>query len=305
MNRDTQRPPHLARAADETNDPDSFIQHLTALALLTSSFHEGVVEQPTCAEAAVELAARGFEVLPIRPRSKVPATPNGLHDASDDPRRVAEGFATRYQHCGVAVRVPEGLIVLDTDPRNGSDDTLAQLEREHGPLPATLTVESGRGDGGRHRYYRHPGGPLTSRRLGPGLDLKTHSGYVLVPPTRHPDTGEPYAWADLRPPAAAPTWLTALLRHPPTSTRPLLPRPRIGGTAALSGLVEYVERLAPGNRNAGLFWAACRAVEDAHDVVHADAALHALSEATTRMTDPLPEVEVRRTLASARTRGAA
>jgi hypothetical protein len=82
---------------------------------------------------------------------------------------------------------------------------------------------SGRGDGGQHRWFLHTGGELPSGRLGDGLDIKTHSGYVLLPPSRHPTTGQPYQWTTpTLDPAPAPAWLRALLTPP----SPALPAPR-------------------------------------------------------------------------------
>ncbi|MEI2651558.1 MAG: bifunctional DNA primase/polymerase [Microthrixaceae bacterium] len=55
--------------------------------------------------------------------------------------------------------------VLDIDVSDGKtgEDTLAELERLHGPLPATYTVITG--SGGRHLYFAYPtdGPPSTMR----------------------------------------------------------------------------------------------------------------------------------------------
>ena len=65
------------------------------------------------------------------------------------------------------------------------------------------------------------------------------------------------------------------------------------GHANAARLAAWVARLPEGNRNAGLFWAACRAAETGHPE-----ALDALAEAA--QTAGLPEDEIRRTIASAR-----
>jgi hypothetical protein len=107
------------------------------------------------------------------------------------------------------------------------------LEREHGPLPVTRVSVSGRGDGGQHRWFLHPGGRLSAARLGAGVDLKTHAGYVLLPPSRHPATGQPYAWAEptLEPAALPAAWRRLLTPAParvPAARRPSLPLGRAG-----------------------------------------------------------------------------
>ena len=103
------------------------------------------------------------------------------------------------------------MIVIDVDPRAGGLESLAALEKHCGKLPETLTTFSGRRDGGHHLYFVRPAGILSARRLGRGIDLKTSSGYVVVPPSIHPDTGKPYT-AHEAPVATPPTALTALLR---------------------------------------------------------------------------------------------
>jgi hypothetical protein len=42
--------------------------------------------------AAADYAGQGFAILPLRPRSKVPATAHGKKDASSDPAQVAAWF---------------------------------------------------------------------------------------------------------------------------------------------------------------------------------------------------------------------
>ena len=111
----------------------------------------------------------------------------------------------------IGARVPESLLVVDVDPRNGGN--LAELELFTGPLPPTLTAWSGRNDGGRHLYFLRPAGPITSTRLPDGIDLKAN-GYCIVPPSIHPATGQPYRW-EQHPVAAIPPRLRALLLPPP------------------------------------------------------------------------------------------
>ena len=171
--------------------------------------------------AALDLARAGWEVLPLA--GKVPAIKGGrgVLDASRDPERVTAWWSGRFRHSNVGARVPERLVVLDVDPRNGGADSMTALTRAHGLLPSTLSVASGRGDGGRHFYLRRPAGELSAARLGPGLDLKTHAGYVVVPPSVHPDTGQPYRrMPGPRTPAVMPAWLVSLLAPPAPPPRP-------------------------------------------------------------------------------------
>ena len=118
----------------------------------------------------------------------------------------------------------------------------------------TLTVWTGREDGGHHRYYLRPGGRFTSTRLPAGIDLKVH-GYCILPPSPHPVSGAPYRW-ELHYPAPLPARLRDLLRPLPP-----LPRPSFVASSNPDALIRFVSHLSPGERNRGTYWAACRAVE--------------------------------------------
>jgi len=138
----------------------------------------------------------------------------------------------RWPTANIGARVPAPLIVIDVDPRHGGHLALAELEAAHGPIPETLTVWSGRGDGGRHLYLRRPSGRLTDSRLGVGVDLKTSAGYAVVPPSLHPDTAQPYRW-EPRPIATPPGWLVDLLRVPEPTLRPVRP-PKLSGGPSIA-----------------------------------------------------------------------
>jgi len=178
------------------------------------------------AEAALSLAGQGWPVFPLAPGDKVPliskaAGGNGFRDGTTNLAQV-EAWARRYPTANIGARIPEHMILVDVDPRNGSGETVSRWESEYGPLPATLTVWSGRGDGGHHRYYLMPNFEPALRRLcGTGIDLKTHKvGYAVMPYSIHPDSGEPYLWAEpLRPPVPLPQWFKDLIR-PVKPSRP-------------------------------------------------------------------------------------
>lgn len=149
--------------------------------------------------AALELAKAGFEVLPLRPPcggdrclvwpakhdcAKPPATSHGFYDATTD-LDVITSWWTDCPTYNIGIRVPEGVIVLDEDPRNGG--AVADL----GALPDTLRGKTG-GDGS-HIWFRYPG-PTGSTVGGcRGIDIKTHGGYVVVGPSIHP-SGNGYGW---------------------------------------------------------------------------------------------------------------
>jgi len=109
-----------------------------------------------------------------------------------------------------------------------------------------------------HAWYR-AAGPFRAK-LCDGVDLKSHTGYLVAPPSLHP-TGRCYGWGNNLPIAPAPAWLAAMMSAPPP--RPLLPR--VSGSlfagAGDDGLLRLVA--APGgDRHNRLYWASRRAVEE-------------------------------------------
>jgi hypothetical protein len=157
---------------------------------------------------------------------------HGLFDATTDVDTVTAWWTGRYAGCNIGLRPPPHIIVIDVDPRNGGLEALAELENRHGKLPETLTTISGRGDGGYHAYFRRPPGELSGRRLGRGVDLKTHLGYVVAAPSVHPDTGKPYVRVD-HPVATPPAWLITLLLPEKPAHRITAARPRLSLSGGL------------------------------------------------------------------------
>jgi hypothetical protein len=212
---------------------------------------------PSLLAAALELASAGWAVFPCHrkgARAKAPVSslaPHGHLNATRDPE-VIRRWWHELPDALIGGAVPASLLVIDIDPRNGG--SLEAMEAIVGPLAETLTVWSGRNDGGRHLYYLRPAGEFTSSRLPPGIDLKAN-GYCILPPSPHPSTGAPYRW-ELRDPAPLPTALRELLRPaPPTPST-------FTGPTNSDALIRFVAGLTRGERNRGTYWAACRAADE-------------------------------------------
>jgi hypothetical protein len=144
--------------------------------------------------------------------------------------------------------------------------------------------------GGLHGYFA--GSDQASGRLPRHhLDFKAAGGYVLASPSQV--NGRPYTLITQQDGGGGLDWraVTDLL-EPPQPRR----EPRAEHPSEVSHLADWVAGLQEGNRNAGLYWAARRAIEagraDALDTL-AGAAISA----------GLPEAEAWRTVSSAR-RGA-
>jgi len=221
-------------------------------------------------------------VFPCRPGAKEPATPHGHQDASTDPARISSWWRQLPDaNVAIATGTP-GPDVLDVDVRpEGSGLPALQRVRLAG-LAAGARALVRTPSGGLHLYYA--GTAQGCGRL-PAcwLDFKASGGYVLAPPSQV--AGRPYVLAEHRPADGMIRW---------AAIRSLLdpPRPRPQGHAASDpgALAAWVAELPEGNRNAGLFWACCRAAEAGRDLTPLVAAAVAAG---------LPPAEAERTAASA------
>lgn len=170
-------------------------------------------DQVTLADSAEECAAEGWHVFPLVPRSKAPLTPNGFLDATTDLGRVRRWWR---QHPDANIGARTGVVfdVIDVDGDNGFR-TLAPLIAAHGPLEAgAIAVTPGKVKGGVHvgtgaHYFVAVTG-LGYTSFGGNLEMKAAGGYVVLPPSIHPDGGT-YEWAYVRAAGeafpAAPDWV--------------------------------------------------------------------------------------------------
>lgn len=231
--------------------------------------------------AALGYAADGWLVVPLHwPRigvkgtscscgkadcgsvGKHPLTASGLKDASADPV-IVSGWWDQWPsaNVGIVTGAGSGVVVLDIDPRDGGNETLAELGDEHGQLPET--VEANTGGGGMHLFFAHPGGIVrnSAGKVGPGIDVRGDGGYVVAPPSLHA-SGKRYAWALGADPAAAkpvalPAWLLAVLVEKPKPAAV----PRELGFADDAGrhwLGKALAKTEPGQRNNTGHWLACQ-----------------------------------------------
>lgn len=219
---------------------------------------------------------------------------HGLHDATTDPGQVAEWLAA-FPEGNWGIRPPVGVLVLDVDPRNEGDIELHKLQQQHGNLPPTLTARTG--SGGLHIWLSYNG--PTRGKLCPGVDIKSNSGYLVAPPSRHV-CGGTYTWADTKPAAYAPQWVKDIM-NPPVRLRPQ-PRTRGDLTRVAKGLVDYVARKQFGEVNDAVYWAACRA--DGHGILDdiLEDLVRAAGHAAGAHASHAGEMQTRRTIESARRR---
>jgi hypothetical protein len=240
-------------------------------------------------ERALAYATHGWPVLPCQPGGKQPTTRHGYLDATTDPDQITWWWQRQPEaNLAIATGHP-GPDVLDVDQHGKAGNGFAafnQLKRAGlidgaGALVATPS-------GGLHAYFA--GSDQHCGRLPRHhLDFRAHGGYIVAPPSQV--GGRPYRILSHRADPGGLDWATVhgLLepqRHPAV-------QPAKAERADLGHLAAWVERQHEGNRNDGLFWAACRAAEAGDDTVLAGLAAAARAAGLTGR-------EIATTIASAR-----
>ena len=150
---------------------------------------------------ALRYAADGFAVFPVYEpvgigkcscgkqdcRGKHPRTANGCTDATTDAVTIREWW-TKWPNAsiGIATGKKSGLSVVDLDGQAGI--TSGKLLG----LRSTVTVMTGNGE---QLYYADQNGLLGNsvKKLATGVDTRGNGGYVVAPPSLHPN-GKRYIW---------------------------------------------------------------------------------------------------------------
>ncbi|MEU5104085.1 bifunctional DNA primase/polymerase [Streptomyces sp. NPDC021354] len=205
-----------------------------------------MTHQPPCPlllSAALNAAARGWPVVPLRPAGKRPSGHAEDHcpgtgrcaeghvtpeqRATTDPELIRAAWFQRPYNVGIATG-PAGLLVVDldrlkpTDPigtPDGATSFKALCERAGQAIPTTYRVRTP--TWGEHLYFTPPSGvrlKSSAGRLAKRIDTRGWGGYVVAPGSV---TGKgAYKVADPAPIAELPDWLVTLLQDPPTPAAP-------------------------------------------------------------------------------------
>ena len=175
-----------------------------------TQFYYTKINDVSLKDAALAYANAGFPVFPCQPRGKAPLIGGGFKSASTDPEQIAEWWR-RWPDGNIGIPT-NGLVVIDIDPRNGGEDSFADLVKKYGvAIPETLTSLTG--GGGLHLLFLAPEGfaiPNSAGRLGPGIDVRGEFGYIIAPPSIHPN-GNSYQWDNELNTAPLPDWLLSLI----------------------------------------------------------------------------------------------
>ncbi|MFG3123674.1 bifunctional DNA primase/polymerase [Streptomyces sp. NPDC048201] len=230
--------------------------------------------------AALDAAARGWRVFPLRPCGKPPA----LHGeqscprtgecasghvkweqrATTDPDRIRAAWSRAPFNVGIACG-PSGLLVVDLDVPKGKSSsdapcgatTFAALcERAGHAVPDTYRVRTA--SGGEHLYFTAPAGVRLANTAGTvaaSVDTRAWGGYVVAAGSTTP--AGPYEALCGPEAVALPSWLQAILRPAPKA--PQAPSVAVSGHSrryadvALTAETRNVASAQQGSREGALF----------------------------------------------------
>ena len=189
---------------------------------------------------------RGWAIFPLK--GKLPA--RGIR-WRDESAPKAEGFREGDNvglDCGKS-----GLIVIDIDSK-ADRDGIAEwnaLTSKYG-IDISGALQAKTGGGGYHFIFKDTtNGEIgnSAGKLGPGIDVRANGGYIVLPPSVHPQTGAKYeqvgSWEGQEP-APVPPVLVGLLRKDKAKQQLLAPagvsrKPQVIGEIEYTGRDRYAE----------------------------------------------------------------
>jgi hypothetical protein len=207
---------------------------------------------------ALAYARRGWPVFPCLPGQKIPATRHGYRDATTDEQQITDWFGRgREWNLAIATGTP-GPDVLDIDqhgPAGNGYPAFNKLRRAGLVDGAAAYVRTPAG--GMHAYFAGSG-QHSGRLPGHHLDFRSTGGYIVAPPSRV--DSRPYH-VIAKPGGRGTLNWDAVTRQLDRQRQPNPLQLRPARSLDLTHLARWVATQPEGNRNAGLFWAANRALD--------------------------------------------
>lgn len=178
----------------------------------------------------------GWSILPILRQSKKPLLEWKKFTKTKATIEEVRQWFVSWPDCeiGIITGKISGISVIDLDGAEGIE------EAKRLKLWSPGTVLTGKG---KHLYYKWKENIKNEVRIAPGIDIRSDNGYVLAPPSLHPN-GKRYRWAG--------GYAIGAMHLPdfPILTGPVQHALKPVGTISHQGWVhEALQSLAPGNRN--------------------------------------------------------
>jgi hypothetical protein len=161
--------------------------------------------------------------------------------ATQDPEQIQKWWS-QWPDANIG-GVTNQLLVLDVDNQHGGSDTFKFLQLVE-DFPETMTNNTQ--GGGQHLFYvMREGEPLKNGRhkLGPGIDVKTDGGYVMMPGSTI--EGRSYTRANNAPIAFAPAWIVEQCKNARPKSSAAGKRVAPDDDAARKAAEHWLDKRAP------------------------------------------------------------
>jgi hypothetical protein len=236
-----------------------------------SAFTQTLMRMPPGAstgEAAMAMASAGIPVYPVAVNGKQPLTRHGFHDATTSHAQIRHWWAsTPGANVGMPTGARSGVVVVDVDVHGPANGYVALDRSDRAGLLTGWEALIQTPSDGLHAYY--PATPGTEQRswqaARAGIDFRGDGGYIIAPPSSRVIDGQRCVYRLEQVTRDQPQLLDArrlrrFLDPPPPRTHG--PRSQaMDHGVDVERLAAWVGRLQEGERNHGLFWAACTMAE--------------------------------------------
>ena len=239
-------------------------------------------------QAALLLASVGIPVFPCAPGAKHPLIRRGrgFLDATTNTTQIAHWWSSQSNaNLAIPTGAISGIDVVDIDVHEGSDGYKAFRRARDAGLLSGWSMLVRTPSNGLHIYFPQEEGRDQRSWQAPNsaVDFRGDGGYVLVPPSsvRQSDgSTRSYQFRSRSPAPVAAVDAKRLRRFlaPERSRVRRLVNPRPGTRASSNRLAEWLAQRPEGSRNASLFWASCRLIEDGADVAETISTLEGAAE---------------------------
>ena len=173
---------------DTTNCATTCLSSLKASLMSTATKGQAMTE---LLNAALSYAVWGFSVIPLVTKDKRPLIAWEDHQQ----RKAAEEEIKAWwwewpdANVGIVTGAISSLVVIDLDSAKAKNKLKELL-----PGYDLTTVPRSRTGKGWQLFFKHPGVTISNRAgVIPGLDVRGDGGYVVAPPSIHPN-GKDYKW---------------------------------------------------------------------------------------------------------------
>jgi hypothetical protein len=200
-------------------------------------------------ETAIAYHRSGFSVIPIKPREKKPLVAWEPFQKEPAPEETIKFWFENWPDANLAIvtGTVSNCVVIDLDSEDAKEKLKSLLHSDLSTVPRSRTGK------GWQLFFKHPGVNIQNGvRVGriPGLDTRGDGGYVVAPPSIHPN-GKQYKW-EVALSRQLPELPAALFKLLTTATS------QSGGAQERLNTAEAVKGVPEGQRDETVFKLACK-----------------------------------------------